>query len=94
MEDSEKITRRFMPAIIKHYRNQAGLSQQQLADSAGISKGFISSIESGRSAVSIDVLVQLADALNVPADTLIKELVDKAYGYEAARPALGKDNQP
>jgi len=94
MEDSEKITRRFMPEIIRRYRNEAGLSQQQLADSAGISKGFISSIESGRSAVSIDVLVQLADALNVPADTLIKELVDKAYGYEAARPALGKDNRP
>ena len=83
-----------MPEIIRRYRNEAGLSQQQLADSAGISKGFISSIESGRSAISIDVLVQLADALNVPADTLIKELVDKAYGYEAARPALGKDNQP
>ena len=83
-----------MPEIIRRYRNEAGLSQQQLADSAGISKGFISSIESGRSAVSIDVLVQLADALNVPADTLIKELVDKAYGYEAARPALGKDNRP
>ena len=82
-----------MPAIIKRYRNEAGLSQQQLADSAGISKGFISSIERGKSAVSIDVLVLLAEALNVPADTLIKELVQEAYAYEAARQPLGKDNR-
>ena len=78
MEDNEKITRRFMPAIIRRYRDQAGLSQQQLADSAGCSKGFISSLEGGRSALSLDMLVQIASALDVPAETLVAEMVRKA----------------
>jgi transcriptional regulator with XRE-family HTH domain len=78
MEDDEKIARRFMPTIIRRYRNQAGLSQQQLADSVGGSKGFISALEGGRSAPSLDMLVQLADALNVPAGTLLNEMVDEA----------------
>jgi len=94
MEDEEKIARRFLPEIIKRYRHQAGLSQQQLADSAGVSKGFISGIEGGRCAPSLDVLVQLADALNVPAWALVKEMVDEAYAYEATRQPLGKDNRP
>ena len=78
MEDEEKITRRFLPDIIRSYRHRAGLSQQQLADSVGVSKGFISALEGGRSAPSLDVLVQIADALNVSAGTLVDEMVNEA----------------
>ena len=78
MEDNEKIARRFMPIVIKHYRNQAGLSQQQLADSVGVSKGFISALEAGRSVPNLDMLVQIAEALNVPAGTLVTAMVDEA----------------
>ena len=78
MEEDEKITRRFLPDIIRRYRHQAGLSQQQLADSVGISKGFISALEGGRSAPSLDVLVQIADALGVSAGTIVDELVSEA----------------
>lgn len=41
----EKITRRFMPDVLRRYRDKAGLSQQELADSIGVSKGFISVLE-------------------------------------------------
>ena len=67
-----------MPAIIKRYRNQAGLSQQQLADSVGVSKGFISALEGGRSVPNLDMLVQIADALDVPAGMLVNAMVDEA----------------
>lgn len=78
MENEEKITRRFMPTIIKRYRNQSGLSQQQLADSVGVSKGFISALEGGRSVPNLDMLVQLAEALNVPAGTLVNAMVEES----------------
>jgi transcriptional regulator with XRE-family HTH domain len=78
MEDDEKIARRFMPIIIRRYRNQAGISQQQLADSVGVSKGFISALEGGRSVPNLDMLIQLADALDVPAGTLVNAMVDEA----------------
>lgn len=67
-----------MPGIIRRYRNQAGLSQQQLADSAGCSKGFVSSLEGGKSAISLDMLVQIASALGVPAENLVKEMIREA----------------
>ena len=78
MEDNEKITRRFMPIIIKRYRNLSGLSQQQLADSVGVSKGFVSALEGGRSVPSLDMLVQIAEVLNVPAGTLVNAMVEEA----------------
>ena len=78
MEDAEKIARRFMPLIIRRYRNQSGLSQQQLADSAGVSKGFISALEAGRSVPNLDMLVQLAEALSVPAGTLVNAMVEES----------------
>lgn len=78
MEDNEKIARRFMPRVIKRYRNQAELSQQQLADSLGVSKGFISALEAGRSVPNLDMLVQLADALNVSAGTLVNTMIEEA----------------
>ena len=78
MEEDEKITRRFLPDIIRRYRHEAGLSQQQLADSAGVSKGFISALEGGRSAPSIDMLAQIADALGVSAGAIVDELVSEA----------------
>ena len=78
MEGNEKIAHRFMPLIIKRYRNLAGLSQQQLADSVGVSKGFISALEGGRSVPNLDMLVQIAEALNVPAGTLVNAMVEEA----------------
>lgn len=78
MEDDEKIARRFMPTVIRRYRNQAGLSQQQLADSVGVSKGFISALEGGRSVPNLDMLVQLAEALDVPAGTIVNAMVEES----------------
>jgi transcriptional regulator with XRE-family HTH domain len=78
MEEKEKIARRFMPGIIRQYRDQANLSQQQLADSVGVSKGFISALEGGRSVPNLDMLVQIADALGVRPGVLVDALVEKA----------------
>ena len=75
METEERIAKKFMPDIIRRYRRLAELSQQQLADSVGVSKGFISALEGGRSVPNLDMLVQLADALGVRPGELVDAMV-------------------
>ncbi|MFT4301394.1 MAG: helix-turn-helix transcriptional regulator [Desulfovibrio sp.] len=78
MENDEKITRRFMPDVLRRYRDNAGLSQQELADSIGVSKGFISALEGGRSVPNLDRLVQIADALQVSPGELANAMLEDA----------------
>ena len=65
-----------MPTILRRYRDLAGLSQQELADSIGVSKGFISALEGGRSVPSIDRLLQIAEALRIRPGVMIDAIVE------------------
>ena len=78
MEKEEKIAHRFMPRVLKHYRGLAGMSQQALADSVGVSKGFVSALEGGRSVPNLDMLVLLAAALNIRPGALVDSMVEEA----------------
>ena len=78
MPNDEKVAHRFMPAVLRRYRDADELSQQELADSVGVSKGFISALEGGRSVPNLDMLVQLADALRVRSGLLVDEMVAEA----------------
>jgi len=55
---------------IKAWRKYRGLTQQKLADGAGISKAFLSQIESRKRVGSIAVLSAVARVLEVPVDLL------------------------
>lgn len=85
METDERIAKRHMPGVIKRYRALAGLSQQQLADSVGVSKGFISALEGGRSVPNLDMLVLLATALDVRPGELVDAMVEAAGRDEKRR---------
>ncbi|THU40484.1 helix-turn-helix transcriptional regulator [Niastella caeni] len=67
------------PASIKAFathlrvlREKAGMSQQELADTAEVSKITIQRIENAKYSVTLDTLISIAEALNVP----LKKLVD------------------
>ena len=54
---------------ILYYRKEQGLTQQQLADACGeegMSRAFLQRIETGVSSCSVDTLMDIAQALNVP----------------------------
>jgi transcriptional regulator with XRE-family HTH domain len=53
-------------------REKAGLSQQGLADAAGVAKITVQRVENAKSSASLDLLVTLADALDIS----LKKLVD------------------
>lgn len=50
---------------VRWLRGEHGLTQEQLAERAGISVDFLSLIERGRSSPSFENLDELADALEV-----------------------------
>lgn len=58
---------------IRKYRKAHALSQEQLAERVGISVTHMSHIETGNTKLSLPVLVQLAQALEVQTDDLIRE---------------------
>ena len=50
---------------IKYLRNQLGVSQEELADKAGIDRTYITSVECGKRNVSIVNIEKIANALGV-----------------------------
>jgi len=58
------------------WRRYRGLTQQALADAAGMGKSYISQIESGAKTGSVKCLTALAAALRVSVDDLILDKSD------------------
>ncbi len=58
---------------IAYYRKLKGMTQLQLAESAGISRTHMSNIEAPNmpTSISLDTLMDLADVLEIPVCTLL-----------------------
>lgn len=57
---------------LKEFRISKGLSQEELADIAGLHRTYIGSVERGERNISIDNMERLASALDIQ----IKDLLD------------------
>ena len=56
---------------LRRWRNQRGLSQDDLAYEAGVSRSYLSQLEKGAYYASLKIVGRLAEALNVePAELL------------------------
>ena len=58
---------------IKVWREFRGLTQQQLAEAVGISKPYLSQIETGKRSGTTEVLATIANALHVSIDNLVTQ---------------------
>jgi len=58
-------------ARIKYYRTKKGLSQEELADAACISRSYYGYIERGERHASLEAIVNISNALSIPADELL-----------------------
>lgn len=56
---------------IKVWREYRGMTQQQLADGAGISKPYLSQIETGKRTGTTEILSAIARALDVSLDEVV-----------------------
>ena len=58
---------------VKTYRLEKNISQEKLAELAGLHRTYISAVERERRNISIDNIEKIAQALNVDAYLLFKE---------------------
>jgi transcriptional regulator with XRE-family HTH domain len=73
-----------IPSITRHFgvavrtrRLAAGMSQEKLAERAGLHPTYISMVERGRRNATLDVAARLAKALKVSFPRLIEESVPR-----------------
>jgi DNA-binding XRE family transcriptional regulator len=57
---------------IRVWRQYRGLTQKQLADAAGISKPYLSQIETGKRTGTTEILTSIASALDLTLDDIVK----------------------
>lgn len=58
---------------LREYRQDAGLTQEELGNLVGYHQSEISRIERGEHTITVDRLLQLADVLGVKASVLLGE---------------------
>ena len=59
---------------VRKYRLINNLSQEQLAERAGLHRTYISAIECGRRSIALENIQHIADALQVETYLLFKEI--------------------
>lgn len=86
-EINQKIGKR-----IKMYREQKDLTQEQVAEKAGISSKHLSRLEKGHHNPHFDMIIAIANALNVPTDAFAKDLSDDNLEvfWESIKPSIEK----
>ena len=61
-------------SMIKDLRIQNGLTQNQVAESLGVTPGYISNVENNRTAMSLRMLMYYARLIGCSLDSLVGEL--------------------
>ena len=63
--------RRILAQNLRRLRQDRGLTQEELADLAGVNRNYVGMIEREENAASVDILESLAKALKVRAAELL-----------------------
>lgn len=65
---------------IREVRQKRGLTQDQLASKAGLSKGFLSDVENNKTDIGSTALLKIADVLGASVDYLLRgDLAEPPY---------------
>ncbi len=69
---NEKRALKILGANVRKLRNQLKVSQEELADRAGVHRTYLGAIERGERNVSLANIVKIANALNVTPARLLQ----------------------
>lgn len=69
----ENINKAIAKSLVK-LRHTASISQEELAGRAGIHRTYVSQIERGLKSPTLQVLIQIANALDTTASSILQEI--------------------
>ena len=75
----------FLGEKIRQYRVENGLTQRQFADRCDLDEFYISRIENGKRTPGRKALVQIANAMQISVDSLLRTLLFKMNTHALCR---------
>lgn len=92
MRENSRIDTIILGARIRQARIERNMSQFDLAEACNISVPYVSDIERGKKCFSVDILLRIAQALQVSTDWLLRlDIPQTDYAYHAEAAALLAD---
>lgn len=73
----EKQIKELLGHTIKQLRLEKSLSQEKLAEKAGLDRSYISEIERGIKAATVITIVKLAQGLDIKPSSLFRKIEDR-----------------
>ncbi len=64
----------FFGPVLRYFRKERGLSQDELAARVDVSRSHIGRLETGEKQPSLKMLFRLAEAMDVPASAVLAEM--------------------
>jgi transcriptional regulator with XRE-family HTH domain len=63
--------------VLRDFRQQKGRTLRQVASRASVALGYLSEVERGQKEASSEILASVAEALDVPISTIMREVSDR-----------------
>ncbi|MCS6563356.1 helix-turn-helix domain-containing protein [Curtobacterium poinsettiae] len=72
--------------VLRDFRLQKGRTLRQVASKASVALGYLSEVERGQKEASSEILASVADALDTPISTIMREVGDRLAIVERLTP--------
>lgn len=69
--------------VLRTHRQQQGQTLRQVAAKASVALGYLSEVERGQKEVSSEILAAVAEALEVPLSTVMRDVSDRLASSES-----------
>lgn len=71
--------------VLRDFRQRKGHTLRQVAGRASVALGYLSEVERGQKEASSEILASVADALDVPISTIMREVSDRISVLEGVQ---------
>lgn len=72
--------------VLRDMRQQKGQTLRQVASKASVALGYLSEVERGQKEASSEILASVAEALDVPISSIMREVGDRIAVLEGVQP--------
>ncbi|ARC56562.1 Transcriptional regulator ClgR [Frondihabitans sp. 762G35] len=72
--------------VLRDFRLQKGRTLRQVASKASVALGYLSEVERGQKEASSEILASVAEALETPISTIMREVGDRMAIIEGLNP--------